>query len=153
MVQWRHLGRTLYMYIKSIFKIKCITTYLPKFIFLSNSKHLSIFLSLSYSGVGTKYGRCSKILNTSCCQKDLDKQHRPWSDCFFRSSLIRVCAVCYSDKYFVIFNPDNHHSIWASMRENLSSGVCKQQRRRPARTRAVDRWASGDPIRSAIHSG
>ena len=35
------------------------------------------------------------------CQKDLDKQHRPRSDCFFRSSLIRVNPVCYFDEDFV----------------------------------------------------
>ena len=29
-----------------------------------------------------------------------------------------------------------HHTKWASMRENLSSGVCEQQRRRTA-------WADG----------
>ena len=29
------------------------------------------------------------------CQKGLDKQGRPRSDCFFRSSLIRVFPVCY----------------------------------------------------------
>ena len=35
------------------------------------------------------------------CQKVLDKQDRPRSDCFWRSSLIRVFPVCYSDKHFV----------------------------------------------------
>ena len=34
-------------------------------------------------------------------KKDLDKQVRPRSDCFWRSSLIRVFPVCYSDKHFV----------------------------------------------------
>ena len=34
------------------------------------------------------------------CHKGLDKQRRPKSDCFRRSSLIRVFPVCYSDKYF-----------------------------------------------------
>ena len=55
------------------------------------------------------YRKCSKILNFSLSvfkenmgyqgwssQKDCQnsKQGRPWSDCFFRSSLIWVCAVC-----------------------------------------------------------
>ena len=40
-------------------------------------------------------------------QKGLDKQCRPWSDYFFRSSLIRVFHVCYSDKHFVNFSHDN----------------------------------------------
>ena len=35
------------------------------------------------------------------CQKGLDKQCRPRSDCFCRSSLIRVFSVCYSDKLFL----------------------------------------------------
>ena len=46
------------------------------------------------------------------CQKCLDKQCRPRSDCFWRSSLIRVCTVCYSDKHFVNSSPDNKHFIW-----------------------------------------
>ena len=28
--------------------------------------------------------------------------------------------------------PNESYTIWASVRENLSSGVCEQQRRRPA---------------------
>ena len=53
---------------------------------------------------GTVYARCSKILNTSCLPKrprDSEKQHRPRSDCFWKSSLNRVFPVCYSDKHFV----------------------------------------------------
>ena len=51
------------------------------------------------------YGKCSKVSNTflflfstkllvikNACQNS--KQWRPWSDCFFRSSLIWVCIVC-----------------------------------------------------------
>ena len=64
----------------------------------------------SYVWMEYNYGKCSKILNTflflflnktlvywtewnlqNACQKN--KQGRPWSDCFFRSSLIWVCAV------------------------------------------------------------
>ena len=41
------------------------------------------------------------------CQKGLDKQSRPSSDCFFRSSLIKVLLVCYSEKHFVNFSLDN----------------------------------------------
>ena len=44
-------------------------------------------------------------------QKGLDKQRRPRSDYFFRSSLIRVCPVCYSDTHFVNFSPGNQHFI------------------------------------------
>ena len=42
------------------------------------------------------------------CQKGLDKQSRPRSDCFWRSSLIRVCSICYSDKHFVNSSLINH---------------------------------------------
>ena len=37
------------------------------------------------------------------CLKDIDKQSRPRSNCFWRSSLIRVFPVCSSDKHFVNF--------------------------------------------------
>ena len=36
------------------------------------------------------YGRCSKFWTLIACQKILDKQSRPRSDCFWRSSLIKV---------------------------------------------------------------
>ena len=45
------------------------------------------------------------------CQKCLDKQGRPRSDCFWRSSLIRIFHVCYSDKQFVNSSHDYHHFI------------------------------------------
>ena len=43
--------------------------------------------------------------------KILDKHGRPKSDCFFRSSLIRVFPVCLTEKHFVNFSPDNIHCI------------------------------------------
>ena len=45
-------------------------------------------------------------------QKGLDEQRRPRSDCFRRSSLIRVNPVCYSNKHFVNSRPENQHFIW-----------------------------------------
>ena len=45
----------------------------------------------------TLFSFCSQI---TCCFSELknaclnSKQRRPWSDCFFRSSLIWVCTVC-----------------------------------------------------------
>ena len=51
-----------------------------------------------------------KFITLFACQKGLDKQFRPRSDCFMRSSLIRVFPVCYSDKHFVN-SPDNLHFI------------------------------------------
>ena len=46
------------------------------------------------------------------CQTSLDKQCRPRSDCFWRSSLIRVFPVCYSDSIFMNSCPENQHFIW-----------------------------------------
>ena len=45
------------------------------------------------------------------CQKGIDKQCRPRSDCFWRRSPIRVCTACYSDKYFVNPNLENQGCI------------------------------------------
>ena len=41
------------------------------------------------------------------CQKGLDKQCRPRSDCSLISSLIRVFPLCYADKHFVKSSPEN----------------------------------------------
>ena len=57
-------------------------------------------------GYGSDYSTCSKILNTSC----LDKQSRPWSYCFQKQS--DQGLFCYSDKYFVNFSTDNPHLLW-----------------------------------------
>ena len=54
---------------------------------------------------GLKYCKCSKILNSSCWSKSIDKQGRPKSACFLRSSLIRVFPVCYSDNHFPNYSP------------------------------------------------
>ena len=53
-----------------------------------------------------------KISNTSCLQKGSDKQCKPRSDCFWRSSLIWVFSVWYSDKRFVNSTPENQQFIW-----------------------------------------
>ena len=50
-----------------------------------------------------------KFWTVVACHKNLDKQGRPRSDCFFRSSLIRFFPVFYVDKYFVSSSPDNPH--------------------------------------------
>ena len=44
-------------------------------------------------------------------QKCIDKQRRPRSACFWRSSLIRVFPVCYPDKHLVTSSSDNQHFI------------------------------------------
>ena len=55
------------------------------------------------------------------CQKSLDKQCRPRSDCFFRSSLIRVFPVCHSHKYFVNFSPDNQPFHYEQKRRSVQN--------------------------------
>ena len=42
------------------------------------------------------------ILQTLINQRDIYKQCKSRSDCFFRSSLIRVFPVCYSDQHLLI---------------------------------------------------
>ena len=49
-----------------------------------------------------------KFRTIDVCLNSLDKQCRPRSDCFFRSSLIRVFPVCYSDKHFVNSSLEKH---------------------------------------------
>ena len=43
--------------------------------------------------------------------KGLDKQCRPRSDCFLRSSLIRIFPFCYSDRHYVSSSPVNQDFI------------------------------------------
>ena len=42
-----------------------------------------------------------KFLTLVACEKGLDKQRRPKSDCFWRSTRIKVFPVCYSNTLFV----------------------------------------------------
>ena len=67
-----------------------------------------------YQSTFGPYGKYSKICNTILvvCEKGPDKQCRPRSDCFWRSSLIRFFSVCYSDKHFVKISPGNQQFIW-----------------------------------------
>ena len=55
------------------------------------------------------------------CWKGIDKQCRPRSDCFWRSSLIRVFHVCYSDNHYVNFSLDNQHFIWKQKEKSIQS--------------------------------
>ena len=64
-------------------------------------------LNVNVSSNNSRYGECSKISNTSPLLKSQDKQCRPRSDCFWRSSLIIVFPDCYSDKHFMNSSPDN----------------------------------------------
>ena len=53
------------------------------------------------------------------CPKFPDKQWSHRSDCFFRSSLISIFTVYYSDKYFVSSGPDNQHFTWKQKKKTL----------------------------------
>ena len=50
------------------------------------------------------YGKCSKILNTSCLL--LRPRHTMQTEI-----RLLVLPVCYSDKHFVSSSPDNHYFI------------------------------------------
>ena len=69
------------------------------------------------------YSRCSvdilKFLTLDACQKGIDKQRRHRSDCFSRSSLIRVFSVCYSDKHCVNSSHNNQHFIWEQKEKSV----------------------------------
>ena len=47
-----------------------------------------------------RIGKKLIVSNTSCLLNGIDKQGIPRSDCFWRSSLIRIFPVCYSDRHF-----------------------------------------------------
>ena len=49
----------------------------------------------------------------------LDKQCKPRSD--WRSSLIRVFPVCYSDKHFMNSSPDNQNFIWEKKEKSIQN--------------------------------
>ena len=53
-----------------------------------------------------------KFWTLVACQKGQDKQCRSRVACFWWSSLIRGLAICYSDKHFVNFSPENQLFIW-----------------------------------------
>ena len=55
------------------------------------------------------------------CQKGIDKQCRPRSDCFWRSSLIMVFPVWFSNKHFVNSSPDTQHFIWEPKAKSIDN--------------------------------
>ena len=100
------------------------TMYLPKWKFwiqlYPNSKEICCYKECHYKEF-SMYNTFFFLLYTVnvlkfrtlvACQKGIDKQCRPRSDCFWRSSLIRVFSVCYSDKHFVNSSPENQLFIW-----------------------------------------
>ena len=84
-----------------------------------------VTLLVGGGGQGARIGfiqevsRYSKMPNTSRLQKGPDKQRRPKSDCFLRSSLIRVFSVWYSDKRLLNFSPDKQHFLRKTEREGV----------------------------------
>ena len=53
------------------------------------------------------YGKTLRFWTLVAYQKGIDKQHRPRSDCFWKSF-----PVCYFEKHFVNSRPENQHFIW-----------------------------------------
>ena len=74
------------------------------------------------------YSRCSYISNTVACQKGIDK-HRQILQSQFRLLLqkqselalhyFRVFPICYSDKHFLNFSPDNLNFIWKQKEKSI----------------------------------
>ena len=82
--------------------------FIPIFLWKGTWKPLGLNLALA-NLFSTKASTVNVVINFkhySWLPKDLDKQCRPRSDCFSRSSLIRVFPVCYSDKHFVNNSPN-----------------------------------------------
>ena len=106
----------------AIIKYICINRITNCFILLIlNHVQLSSIQRIKHWVKHWLYNRCSKILNTSCRLKAIDKQCKPRPDCFFRSSLIRVFSVCYSYTHFVNFCCDNQHMIWKQKLDKCST--------------------------------
>ena len=61
----------------------------------------------------------NKRLDKQWPKRGLDKQCRPRSDCFWRSSLIRVFPVCYSDQHFVNSSFDSQHFSWEQKEKSV----------------------------------
>ena len=79
------------------------------------------FSSFSFMISHRLYIAVLKFVTLVICKKGLGKQRRPRSDCFWRSSLIRVFPVCYSDKYFVNSSIDNPHFIWEQKEKSVQN--------------------------------
>ena len=62
-----------------------------------------------------------KFQTLVACQKGLDNQCRPRSDCFWRSCLIRVFPVCHADKYFVNSSHNYQHFIWEQKEKSIQN--------------------------------
>ena len=85
----------------------------PKFI-VSNQNEESV-------GIQRVTENDLKFRTHIACKKCLDKQWRPRSDCFWRSSLIRVFPDCYSDNHFVDSKIDNQHFIWEQSKGSVQN--------------------------------
>ena len=76
------------------------------------SSHSSIIVLWIQSECSFKAVNILKFRPLVAFQQRLDKQGRPRSDYFGRSSLIRAFPVCYSDEHFVDYSLDNQYFIW-----------------------------------------
>ena len=102
-----------------------------KSLIISATQLVQLFLQIHHSFIRTSlwangsYGKFFKIFRTLVVsQKGQDKQRRSRSDCFWRSSLIRVFPVCFSDKHFVMFSFGNQQFIRNQREKCLSLSRC-----------------------------
>ena len=79
--------------------------------FLGNHNLKKYFGQKLFSWNKDFFGKFSKISKTSCPSKRPRQTVQTQIICFFRSSLIRVSLVCYSDECFANSSPDNQHFI------------------------------------------
>ena len=61
------------------------------------------------------------FLTLVACQNGLDKQCRPRSDCFWRSSLIWDFPIGCSEKHFVNSSHDKQHFIWEQKEKSVQN--------------------------------
>ena len=62
-----------------------------------------------------------KFRTLATCRKRPRQIGRPRSDCFWRSSLIRVFSICYSDKKFVNSSPEIKNFIWEQKEKSVQN--------------------------------
>ena len=96
----------------AILHVACPCTFntIPLFKMIRQLMHTRNVGTVDTRNVGTV--DVLKIRTLFTCQKGLNKQCGPRSDCFFKSSLIWVFTVCYSGKHFFVkYSADNHNFI------------------------------------------
>ena len=91
-----------------------------------SSRNRLIWVYTVWSGISVR--KCSintinvnvlKFATVVACHKSLEKQGRPRSDCFWRSILIGLFHVCFSDRHFVSSSPDITIIIFENKKRKL----------------------------------